>query len=73
MTDHRKYPYTDMSGNELFEGDTIVHPDGDSGVIFYDETKDDLRAWRVKYPDGDCPCLFNQIGPKGMATKQTSL
>ena len=69
MTDHRKSPYTDMSGNELFEGDAIAHPDGDSGVIVYDDTKSGPRAWRVKYPDGDCPWLPHQIGPKGLATK----
>lgn len=66
----RKSPWPDYEGNELFEGDTIRHPDGDMGVIVYlDSIKGEHNKWRVNYTDGHQAKLFLQIDDKGMAVK----
>lgn len=55
----------DFSGREAFEGDTIQHPDGNKGVVFYDEAWQ--NCWRVRYSDGTHSALGLQLTEKGGA------
>lgn len=75
-----KSPWPDYRGADIFEGDTIIHPSGDSGVVVFlpacaGSEADTTIAWRVKYGDGDCLWLGNQIGGRGracvLATKES--
>lgn len=68
----RKAPWPDYRGADIFEGDTIIHPSGDSCVVVFilayaSSEADIANAWRVKYGDGDCLWLGNQIGDRGRA------
>lgn len=67
-------PWTDYSGNELFAGDYIKHPDGTIGKIIYIcaglESIHD--QWFVDYGDNCKLRLSLQIGDKGQAVKINS-
>lgn len=69
----RKTCYRCFAGNDLYEGDTIIHPDGDKGLIVWsvDKEIDQAGIWKVKYKDGASSRLSLQIGPKGMGVKFT--
>jgi hypothetical protein len=62
-------PWPDFAGNPIFEGDTLVHPDGMSGrVLFVEGCTYPNDAWRVDYGDGGPAArLCLQIGDKGQA------
>jgi hypothetical protein len=66
----RKAPYQDYGGNNLYEGDTIIHPDGTCGIVQY--FKNMLNPWRVKYQEDKnsmvyTMALFLQIDHKRQA------
>lgn len=61
-------PYLDYAGHPIREGDTIRHPDGETGtVLFWRERSDPFEQWRVDYNDGHPSRLFLQVGEKGLA------
>lgn len=71
MSNKRQAPWNDYKGNEIFEGDTIVHPSGETGVIAYRQNSISISDnWLVDYGDGVLSRLCLQIGDKGMAVKQ---
>lgn len=62
-------PWKDFEGNEIKEGDRIIHPSGETGIVaFKPELNDAEDQWRVDYQD-DFPLsrLCLQIGDKGQA------
>lgn len=66
----RKAPWVDSQNNELFDGDTIVHPDGQTGTIeFHCTLHSPTDQWLVNYGDGVPSRLCLQIGDKGRAVK----
>lgn len=70
-----KAPWPDQEGNDLFEGDIIVHPSGQSGkIIFKPEGKHASDQWFVKYHNEYAAArLCLQIGDKGRAVKTTTM
>jgi hypothetical protein len=70
MRKRRLCPWKDFAGNELREGDKIIHPSGESGLIKFD-AKSNLKtdSWWVFYSNGDFSRLCLQIGDKGRAVK----
>ena len=65
-----KAPWADFEGNYLFEGDIIIHPSGESGIIVFDKKFKCCDAmWFVDYGGGDFSQLCLQIGDKGQARK----
>lgn len=66
----RKAPWPDFNGSPLFEGDIIVHPSKETGVIVYlPGHEHPADSWRVDYGDGTLSRLSLQIGDKGQAVK----
>ncbi len=66
----KKVPWLDLNNNELFEGDTIRHPDGETGIIIFCGKCTGVHdQWRVDYGDGVPSRLSLQIGDKGQAVK----
>lgn len=69
----RKAPWKDFAGNTIYEGDYIMYPSEELGLVFYypkGETVND--KWRVLYFDEgrtgySVSRLCLQIGDKGMA------
>lgn len=61
--------WPDYRGAPIREGDTLVHPSGETGkVLFYPNAKDKYDRWMVFYPgDGFSSRLCLQIGDKGRA------
>ncbi len=72
VSNMNKAPWPDHEGNDLFEGDTIVHPSGQSGkIIFKPEGKYASDQWFVKYhSEYSAARLCLQIGDKGRAVKK---
>lgn len=61
-------PWKDFAGNDIFEGDTIIHPSGESGVVRYRQADCYVQdRWRVDYGDGRLSRLCLQIGDRGRA------
>ena len=66
----RKAPWTDFAGSELYEGDRIEHPSGESGVIvFLEEFEKPSDQWLVDYGAPVPSRLCLQIGDRGRAVK----
>ena len=68
--DNRKMaPFKDFAGREIFEGDWICHPSGESGrVVFSPREKHVTDKWLVDYGDGGCYSrLCLQVNEKGRA------
>ena len=64
----RLAPWPDFVGKQIFEGDTLVHPAGDRGVVvFLEEHTLPGDQWRVRYTDGTLSRLALQINDKGQA------
>jgi hypothetical protein len=64
----RRAPWEDFAGNPIYEGDTIMHPSGQHGiVIFINAEKEPSDQWRVDYGVGGILRLCLQIGDKGQA------
>jgi hypothetical protein len=67
----RKAPWVDYDGNELFEGDTVEHQNGEMGRIeFHCRFSSEADQWRVDYGEGALSRLCLQIGDKGRAVKK---
>lgn len=77
-------PWVDYRGNPITDGDTIVHPDGTTGVVcFCDEPPECVHLglewsvadqWLVDYGDTTPSRLLLQIGDEGRAcVKKQSL
>ncbi len=68
-------PWPDFAGNPIREGDTIIHPDGESKavVMYWPEFTDAGDAWRARYDDAVILRLCGQIGDKGRAVVQQNL
>jgi len=64
---HEQAPWDDFAENPIYEGDTIRHPDGDTGVVVKIEATSLSDAWRVHYGDSYLSRLGLQIGEKGQA------
>jgi hypothetical protein len=63
-----KAPWTDYNGQPIFEGNTIAHPEGITGVVIYNNDGYGVFGkWRVDYGCGHFSGLNLQIGEKGMA------
>ena len=59
----RKAPYKDFIGSDIFEGDDIIHPDGNSGkVAFFGSRAHRHNRWKVIYDDGTMKRLSVQVG-----------
>lgn len=64
----QKCPWPDFVGNDIYEGDIIVHPAGMRGkVVFLPDEAYDHDQWRVDYGDGKLSRLGLQITEKGQA------
>jgi hypothetical protein len=73
-TTRRKAPWPDFAGNDLYEGDIIIHPSGEQGVIRYVPTinKTVTDDWLVEYRGSSVRCsrLVLQVGSKGQAVRR---
>ena len=66
----RLAPYKDFIGNNLHEGDKIIHPDGQYGTIVFKASEGGISSqWLVIYKGGPPSRLCLQVGPKGQAVK----
>lgn len=71
-TPRRVAPWRDHKENKLREGDTIVHPDGTTAVIVYDELRPEDARWRAVYSDGQSLWLGLQLGGRGLAVLEST-
>lgn len=63
-----KCPFRDFLGNQINEGDEIIHPSSERGrVVVLNEYENISDRWRVDYGDGILSRLCLQIGDKGKA------
>lgn len=65
-------PWPDYKGQTLHEGDEIIHPSGERGVILFKSERGPIAGdcWLVKYEDSEpLSRLILQIGDKGQAVK----
>jgi len=69
----KKAPWQDLNNQDLYEGDTIEHPDESKGIIVYvpNAGQYDTDKWKVDYGDKYLSRLCLQIGYKGRAIKVT--
>ncbi len=66
----KKAPWKDYNGNELFEGDKIIHPSGEVGkIVFEKKWEESDSVWFVNYGNDVFSQLCLQIGWKGQAVK----
>jgi hypothetical protein len=67
----RKAPWPDFAGNQIFEGDWIVHPSGERARVRFDPDNKyapGWSEWRCDYEDGELDmALALQIGDRGLA------
>jgi len=64
----KKAPWPDFAGNEIYIGDVIQHPSGQTGTVLYLSTGRDADSqWLVDYGDVCKSRLALQIGDKGRA------
>lgn len=64
----REAPWPDYSGKTIREGDTIRHPDGETGTVVFIASEDDPHdQWRVDYGGPGLSRLSLQVGDKGQA------
>lgn len=63
-----KAPWPDFNGYDIYEGDIIAHPSGETGqVVFLASESDPSDQWRVNYGTDYLSRLCLQIGDKGRA------
>lgn len=68
-------PLRDYEGKAIYDGDRIVHPSGETGVVAHcKDAKSSTTGkitcgdtWRVLYDDGSVSRLQLQVGKKGRA------
>lgn len=63
----RKAPWLDFKGNEIHEGDTIGHPQGETGKVVFLVGGRNGERWFVDYGETPLSQLSLQIGDKGQA------
>ena len=62
-----KAPWNDYLDKEINEGDTILQPSGQKGIVVYHEDREEpTDAWCVKYDDKIESRLCLQICDSGM-------
>lgn len=62
-----KAPWKDFNGNNIFQGDKLVHPSGQWGVVVFRPDRESPEdRWLVNYGDTFESRLCLQIGDKGM-------
>ena len=66
MHSKTKAPWSDFSDKPIFDGNTILHPSGEKGVVFLADDDDPADKWRVRYEDGQVHRLCLQIDDKAM-------
>lgn len=60
-----KAPWKDYEGNDIYDGNTIIHPSGQRGVVVFHRGRDGAtNQWVVNYGDIESR-LFLQIQDKG--------
>lgn len=70
----QKAPWPDFNGREIFEGDNIIHPTGEQGIVVFIKDATDVHdQWKVDYGTGVLSRLSLQIGDKGQAEVVYSL
>lgn len=64
-------PWPDFAGNEIAEGDFLIHPDGKKGCVMFDQSGayEGINCWRLVYEGGISLWLGTQVGPKGKAVR----
>jgi len=61
-------PWKDFVGGDIFDGSTIAHPSGETGiVVFVSHKQAPADQWMVDYGMGVESRLCLQIGDKGQA------
>lgn len=61
-----KAPWHDYKGDDIHDGDEVVHPSGEYGVVVrYHDIPEPLDAWRIHYESGEVGRMCLQVGWKG--------
>jgi hypothetical protein len=61
-------PFNDFKGGRMCEGDRVIHPSGETGIIeFQVGFEDPADQWRVVYNDGTWGRAYLQVGERGQA------
>lgn len=63
-----KAPWPDFAGNPVHEGDRLIRPCGESGVVRLREQDDGAGRWWVDYGHGQLRPLQTELGVTGRAT-----
>ncbi|NSL56008.1 hypothetical protein [Uliginosibacterium aquaticum] len=59
-------PWPDFDGNPIMEGDRMVHPSGECGiVVLCSDAPDDSARWRVDYSGGISRSLSAEVSRDG--------
>jgi hypothetical protein len=69
LLDKAESPFRDYAGQIIYEGDEIIHPSGECGIVVFIPALDDPNdAWKVSYSDSYIESrLCLQVGDKGCA------
>jgi len=69
-TQSKLAPWKDYQGNDLYEGDKLKHPSGQTGVIEYHKDRHNQHdRWLVNYGDRILSRLCLQINERGQGVK----
>lgn len=67
--ERKKAPFKDYKGNDIYEGDKLIHPvTRESFIVEFDSEK--LNSWRAIYENGDSLALGIQVSERGQAAKE---
>jgi len=70
----RLAPWASSTGNNIYEGDTIIHPSGKEGVVVYTPGEFlEANSWKVRYKDGTLSILRLQVGDAGMGIVKAAI
>jgi len=60
-------PWKDFEGNNIYDGDNLVHPSGQRGLVMFKPGRDgSANQWVVDYGGGIESRLCLQVGDRGM-------